>query len=255
MLIYFSATGNTKHVVDEIAHEGETIIAVDQQKDLKEIILEDNDRLGILAPSHAGGLPLNVKEFLNDLQINFDKHPYTFFIGTCGGSTGYSSKQVKDILIKKGMELDASFAIRMPETFILFSDVNDKEKIARVNDEANYEISLIKKRLDNGVYGNFIDSQVPKFIGNIVQSAYGKFKSTSKFEVSDACISCGTCEKDCPVDAIKIEDGKPVWVKDSCLLCLRCIHACPTNAIDYGKKTKGKGQYLHSAYNKNINNV
>lgn len=92
MLIYFSATGNTKHVVDEIAHEGEMIIAVDKQKDLKEINLEDNDRLGILAPSHAGGLPLNVKEFLNDLQINFDKHPYTFFIGTCGGSTGYSSK-------------------------------------------------------------------------------------------------------------------------------------------------------------------
>ena len=68
MIIYFSATGNTKHVVDEIAYKGEEIIVVDQQKDLKEIYLKDNDRLGILAPSHAGGLPTNVKAFLEDFN-------------------------------------------------------------------------------------------------------------------------------------------------------------------------------------------
>lgn len=255
MLIYFSATGNTKHVVNEIAYSGEKIIEVDKQKDIKKVFIKNNDRLGILAPSHAGGLPANLKSFLEDLKINFDKHPYTFYLGTCGGSTGYSSRQVRDIFIKKGFELDASFDIRMPDAFVLLTDVNNKEKIAQINEASDYEISLIKKRIDNGVYGNFLDSKVAKFVGNVVQSAYGKFKTTKKFEVSDACISCRICANDCPVDAIKIIDGKPVWVEDTCLLCLRCYHACPTNAINYGRKTKGKGQYLHLDYNKNLNNV
>jgi len=101
MLIYFSATGNTKHVVNEIAYAGEKIIEVGKQKDIKEVFIKNNDRLGILAPSHAGGLPANIKSFLEDLKINFDKHPYTFYLGTCGGSTGYSSRQVRDIFIKK----------------------------------------------------------------------------------------------------------------------------------------------------------
>lgn len=30
MLIYFSATGNTKHVVDEIKHENEQIVSIEE---------------------------------------------------------------------------------------------------------------------------------------------------------------------------------------------------------------------------------
>ena len=35
MLIYFSATGNTKHLVEEIAYKGEKIIAVDKADNTK----------------------------------------------------------------------------------------------------------------------------------------------------------------------------------------------------------------------------
>ena len=161
MLIYFSATGNTKHLVEEIAYKGEKIIAVDKADNIKEINLEKDDRLGVLSPTYAGGLPENLKIFLENLVINYTSNPYTFYIGTCGGSTGFSSREVREIFIKKGIELEASFSVKMPDAFLLLTDVNDKEKISRINKQADREILDIKQQVDNGAIGDYVDSKLP----------------------------------------------------------------------------------------------
>ncbi|MDD4353795.1 MAG: 4Fe-4S binding protein [Candidatus Nanoarchaeia archaeon] len=44
------------------------------------------------------------------------------------------------------------------------------------------------------------------------------------------CNGCQSCIDVCPVDAIKIEDGKAV-VNDDCMECGACISQCPTEAI------------------------
>lgn len=53
MLIYFSATGNTKHVVDEIKHENEQIVSIEEayKNNLYKYDLQD-DRIGILSPTY-----------------------------------------------------------------------------------------------------------------------------------------------------------------------------------------------------------
>ena len=50
---------------------------------------------------------------------------------------------------------------------------------------------------------------------------------TAKLRVEGGCIGCGLCAKKCPVQAIEMRDGKPVWVKDKCVMCLGCLHRCP----------------------------
>ena len=70
---------------------------------------------------------------------------------------------------------------------------------------------------------------------------------TKAFRVEDACISCGLCAKDCPVSAIRLVDGRPVW-GDACIHCMACLHGCPVNAIRYGTGTKKKGQYRLEDY-------
>ena len=44
------------------------------------------------------------------------------------------------------------------------------------------------------------------------------------------CTGCGACIDVCPVNAIKIEDGKAI-ISDECIDCGACISQCPVEAI------------------------
>ena len=49
--------------------------------------------------------------------------------------------------------------------------------------------------------------------------------------ITDACVSCGTCEGECPVAAISSGDTQYVIDADACIDCGACEGACPTGAI------------------------
>ena len=52
--------------------------------------------------------------------------------------------------------------------------------------------------------------------------------------ISDACVSCGTCADNCPVEAISEGDGKYVIDADVCVSCGTCADNCPVEAIEEG---------------------
>lgn len=54
------------------------------------------------------------------------------------------------------------------------------------------------------------------------------------YVISDACISCGSCEGECPVSAISAGDSKYVIDANACIDCGSCAGACPTDAISQG---------------------
>lgn len=51
-----------------------------------------------------------------------------------------------------------------------------------------------------------------------------------KLSVTEACISCGWCEKSCPRGNISMDNGRPVF-GGQCIACLRCYYGCPKSAI------------------------
>ena len=50
------------------------------------------------------------------------------------------------------------------------------------------------------------------------------------YKITDACISCGACEADCPTSAISPGDGTYV-IDSSCIDCGACTGSCPVEAI------------------------
>ena len=54
------------------------------------------------------------------------------------------------------------------------------------------------------------------------------------YVISDECVSCGTCEIECPAGAISQGDEHFVIDADTCVECGTCADACPVGAISEG---------------------
>ena len=54
------------------------------------------------------------------------------------------------------------------------------------------------------------------------------------YVINDQCVSCGACESECPVEAIKQGDSQYEIDENTCIDCGACAPSCPTEAIVQG---------------------
>ena len=54
------------------------------------------------------------------------------------------------------------------------------------------------------------------------------------YVIGDSCISCGSCEGQCPVGAISMGEGKFEIDAAKCVECGSCAGQCPVGAISEG---------------------
>lgn len=50
------------------------------------------------------------------------------------------------------------------------------------------------------------------------------------YKITDACVSCGACAAECPVDAISQGDEIFEIDADTCIDCGNCANVCPVGA-------------------------
>ncbi len=241
MIIYFSATNNSKYVANKLASKtnDKAYSIVNLTKTI------DTKILGIVSPTYAWGLPIIVKEYLQQLSF-INKPEYIYFVATYGTTPGGTSYFIRDILKAKGLSLTACFSIKMPDTYTPIFDLNNKDKVNKINNKADKQIEELIDKINNKVIGDFTKNKAPYFLAKTVHAlSYDNMRKTSHFKLESSCIGCGLCAKNCPISAIELIDKRPVWIKDKCVMCLSCLHHCPKFAIQYGKNSKRHGQYIH----------
>lgn len=160
--------------------------------------------------------------------------------GTTSGAIGYMANKAI-----QNREIDACYSVRMTDTWMPMFDLSTPQKVEKFTKKTENEIQDVIQRIDKREKNKKMSLRTMAFITKLfAQPIYNKkARLTTHFHVENSCIGCGLCAKNCPVQAIELQNKKPVWTKEKCAMCLGCLHHCPKFSIQYGKHTKKHGQY------------
>lgn len=248
MIFYFSGTGNSLHVAEEVAKsQGELPISIARELDQGTLSyhLKKNELLGFVYPIYAWGPPKIVLDFIRKIKIQCED-PYVFSICTCGGNEGNATHVLQKALHSKRLMLDSAFSLVMPGNYIIGDDVRSNDKIAEILKRAEERLKAIITVIETRQSSVFqlIPGSKSFMHTAVINPLFNWFgRSTKNFYATDACTRCGLCEKICPVHCIAVKE-KPIWSKD-CTQCLACINRCPAKAIQYGAHTADRGRYVY----------
>ncbi|MDO4467354.1 MAG: EFR1 family ferrodoxin [Bacillota bacterium] len=244
MILYFSGTGNSQYVATYLQKKlKDNLLSInDFLKQKAYINLTTNDPLVIVCPVYVSAPPLIVMDFIK--KSKFKDHLKVYFVMTCAGGMGASPYYWKKICQEKRFQYMGCEQVIMPQNYLIYFKTKEKEENKKIINAALPTIEKITLAIQQELP---IALEPPGSLDvlstkAVIKPYYKYFIKADGFEVSDACISCGKCEKVCPLNNIRLIHGLPEW-SNNCTHCMACINRCPKQAIEYGEKTKGKPRY------------
>ena len=250
--LYFSATGNTKKVVQAMAQTAcERSKGTSEKKDEcasnvdfmvapeffdvtlpegreKEYIFKKEDLVIIGAPTYAGKLPNKIMPFFRgNLKGNGAK---CIAVVTYGNrSFDNAAAELTSILTTNGFDVLAVAAIVSEHSF------SEKLAAGRPNEKDLNEIcAWVSEVLANKNKDNLCHSIIPGdaeagyYVPKQINGQPAVFlKAKPETDVAK-CIRCGKCVDSCPMGSIDKAD--PVNISGICIKCQACIKVCPARA-------------------------
>ena len=243
MIFVYSSTGNSLQLAEAVASEiGDEVMNI---LDVPEgpVDVSMYDRVGFVTPVYFFNTPRILRAFIDRLVAR-DGQEF-FLVLTCGSTPDRACRKAARYFRKRGLDLTHSFAYRMPENYIALFSPPKGDKIDRMLDSVPVFAKEIAGHLSSEPC---IISKHIGLLGLLTvfgDTVYDIMRGTKGFHVDDGCIGCGLCERICPDKAIRIEDGKPVWVIQKCEHCMGCINRCPRSVIQYKRRTQRRTRYVN----------
>lgn len=242
-LYVYSGTGNTLHIADQIANGIGDCKIINMSSVMDEKVYAKGEKIGILYPVHAFGSPGVVRRFLSNFTV--DRSSWVFLVINSAGMPLGAEAQCQSILERKGIELKASFSIRMPGNYPPLRNPPSGNKLKKILKKGKPRIDMIvdlinKKHASKPptIFRWLSEKINPRAITSAC-------KEDRRFFQTDSCDGCGVCQTVCPVGNIALDKkGHPSWL-GRCTGCLSCFHWCPTQAIQYNKTSSLKRNRYH----------
>jgi len=234
-IFWFSGTGNSLYAAKQLSEGLDNIPLIHMTGEPPPVAIGGvGAKIGFVFPSYYWNMPRTVHTFIENLDIKQDT--YIFTVVSMGGIGHGTIAALEKTLKAKGLRLDYGKGIKMPDNYVLLynpTEPGKADEILNKNDERLREIAAEVSASTRSL------SKLPLSFKSLYKNIE---KLDTKFTVSDGCTSCGLCEKICPVRNIRLENGKPMWLR-RCEHCVACINWCPEKVIEYGNKTKTRHRY------------
>ena len=252
MIAVFSGTGNSLYVAGLLSKKlGDEVVRLPMADKRLEVT---DGRLIWVFPVYSWGIPPVLKKWIDRMVIPGGHKLKHFAVMTCGDDCGNTDRMWRDALSRHAWHGLSAYSVQMPNTYVLMKgfDVDSVELAQQKVNAAPARVDDIAMRIDEEskrftledyfIENDIVRGSYPGIKTSIVYPWFKHFAMSPKpFHANDECIGCEICAKTCPLENIRMENGRPKWGKN-CALCLRCYHICPRHAVQYGKATQGKGQ-------------
>lgn len=232
--IYFSGTGNTKHCSEyllRLLDENAPSYSIENGNAIDAI--RSSDEIIFAYPVYYSYLPKIVYDFIvNNFAAWKDKN--IFVVATMGLFSGDGAGCAARLFKKYGAKILGGLHIKMPDCI---GDVKLLKKSIEENKElvkrADVKIENWAKKINVGKYPQDGLNLIDRIVGCIGQRLWFRRKTknySDKLKISNDCIGCGLCAKQCPMGNIILKNNK-AFAGNRCTMCYRCIGLCPKQAI------------------------
>jgi len=246
-IIYFSGTGNTKRIAEQIAigvKDAGLTVAVYNVKDNPNI--DQFDSVIICSPVYAWRAPWPVRKWIKGLAKQNGKKVFVFitYAGDDSNSILRLARNCQDV----GFEVIGWGRTVQPETWTVVRT----EKILRQMEEhakdkpSDNPIDFGKTAVDI-LKGDKPPMKLPRFktsAYDLVIPFYSKPALSMWFRIHvnrNRCTQCGLCAEMCPTGSIKLNPPYPRFTAP-CAGCYGCVNLCPEEALE-SWFTRGKLRY------------
>lgn len=244
MILYFSGTGNSRAcaqwLADTLGDDCRDVFSLVRDGIAGEFVSQTP--WVFVSPTYSWRLPRVFVDVLRTSRLSGARDAY--FVMTCGEDIGAAPRYNCALCTRLGLRCRGTLPVVMPENYIAMFSAPTPEEARPILAAARPTLERAAACIRQG--SDFPERKVgplDRLKSGLVNNLFYRFQVKDRpFTVSDACISCGRCERDCPLGNIRLEGGRPVW-GGRCTHCMACICGCPTAAIEYGKVSRGKPRY------------
>lgn len=249
MILYFTGTGNSAFVAKGLSEKlGDECVSLNRcLKENLPPVFESKLPFVVVAPIYAWRFPRVVEELMERAEFRGRRELYC--VGTMAAQSGSADKHCAKIADSKDMVFMGFRGVDMPSNFLPGGNMPSEELVERTLEKAIPSLDEIAEIIRSGEKLRKKDrTKFSWFLSGFVNNGFYKYMvRRQEFTVEPGCSGCGLCQRLCPVNNIRLEDGKPVF-GDKCVSCYACIQHCPEEAINLGAQTKSRGRYTCPEY-------
>ncbi|MDE7460471.1 MAG: EFR1 family ferrodoxin [Paramuribaculum sp.] len=248
MIFYHTGTGNSAIIAKRIAHiTGDTLQRIDICAP-SSYSLRLEERVVWIFPVYSWGIPPVVKRFIRQVSLEHGggSGGLHFMVCSCGDDVGLTASMWRKEMRRRGWKACGAWSVQMPNNYVSLPgfDVDSPDLAGKKLEAAGSRLSEVVRGIECGARVDDVERGAFAWIkSRLVYPLFMRFlMSPSPFRHNRSCVGCGRCAAVCPRRNITIHCRRPRWGSD-CAMCLACYHVCPHHAVDYGKRTRTKGQY------------